>query len=108
MLERSGVASASAADRSARNIGVSSILRRRYSPMAPSGSAMRNGTRQPQESIASSDRLELRTNNSRAPNSRPVADAAGRRLDNMPRLLRGAYSLMNAAALAISPPAEKP
>ena len=41
------------------NAGDSSSLRRMYSPITPRGPAIRNGTRQPQESISASVRRRL-------------------------------------------------
>src|SRR6218665_895570 len=104
ILAFSGLASVLAALTNARNMGVSSILSRKQRPAAPSSSAIRKGTRQPQAIICCADRFAVKMAISRAPNSNPTADAAGSKLENKPRRPWGAYSLINKNSPPPTPP----
>ncbi|SKY81591.1 Uncharacterised protein [Mycobacteroides abscessus subsp. abscessus] len=90
------------------NTGVSSSCERRYRPINPSGSAIRNGIRQPHVCICSSESNSSRNRTIAVPALNPASVPNSSSDPYLPRLLSGAYSAMNVAAPPYSPPVEKP
>ena len=88
--------------------GVSSKACRKYKPMMPSGSARKNGMRQPHSINLLSPNSRWSAETIPAPSKNPRIEPKSNQLAIKPRLRSGEYSATKIDAPAYSPPTEKP